>query len=80
MIAKVKGWLEDGIVDLFLGYKMVMGHPLPHCFVKEKIKGGRLPDHRYLPLFFGKNRHPHQPPQSLISKSVCWPATATSGP
>ena len=36
MNAKVKRWLEEGIVDLFLGYKMVMGHPLPHCFVKEK--------------------------------------------
>ena len=38
MIAEVKQWLEDGIVDIFLGYKMVMGHPLPHCFVKEKIE------------------------------------------
>jgi ferredoxin len=38
MIAKVKQWLEDGIVDIFLGYKQVMGHPLPHCFVKEKIE------------------------------------------
>jgi ferredoxin len=38
MIETVKQWLEEGIVDLFLGYKMVMGHPLPHCFVKEKIE------------------------------------------
>mgnify|MGYP000405697904 CR=1 FL=1 len=38
MIETVKQWLEDGIIDLFLGYKMVMGHPLPHCFVKEKIE------------------------------------------
>jgi ferredoxin len=38
MIETVKHWLEDGIVDLFLGYKMEMGHPLPHCFVKEKIE------------------------------------------
>ena len=38
MNAKVKRWLEDGTVDLFLGYKMVMGHPMPHCFVKEKIE------------------------------------------
>ena len=37
MNAQVKRWLNDGMVDLFLGYKMVMGHPLPHCFVKEKI-------------------------------------------
>jgi formate dehydrogenase subunit beta len=38
MIAKVKRWLEEGTVDLFIGYKMAMGHPLPHCFVKEKIE------------------------------------------
>jgi len=38
MIDKVKHWLEDGTVDLFLGYKIVMGHPLPYCFVKEKIE------------------------------------------
>ena len=38
MIKKIKQWLEDGIVDLFLGYKMVMGHPLPHCFAKDKVE------------------------------------------
>jgi ferredoxin len=38
MIEEIKQWLEDGIVALFLGYKMDMGHPLPHCFVKEKIE------------------------------------------
>jgi formate dehydrogenase subunit beta len=38
MKAQVKHWLEEEIVDFFLGYKMVMGHPLPHCFVKEKIE------------------------------------------
>ena len=38
MNAEVRRWLEEGIVDLFLGYKMVMGHPLPYCFVKEKIE------------------------------------------
>ena len=37
MKAKVKRWLEDGIVDLFLGYRMVMGHPLPHSFSKEDL-------------------------------------------
>jgi ferredoxin len=37
MIAEVKRWFENGIVDIFLGYKMVMNHPLPHCFVKEHI-------------------------------------------
>ena len=38
MIETVKQWLEDGIVDLFLGYKMEMGHALPHCFVQENIE------------------------------------------
>jgi ferredoxin len=38
MNSEVKRWLEDGIVDIFLGYKMVMNHPLPHCFVKENIE------------------------------------------
>ena len=38
MNAEVKRWLEEGVVDLFLGYKAVMGHCLPHCFVKEKIE------------------------------------------
>jgi ferredoxin len=37
MKAEVKRWLEDGIVDIFLGYKMVMNHPLPHCFAKKNI-------------------------------------------
>jgi ferredoxin len=34
----VKRWLEDGTVDIFLGYKMVCGHPLPHGFVKAKLE------------------------------------------
>jgi ferredoxin len=38
MIEEIKQWLEDGIIDLFLGYKMVMGHPLPHCFDKDKME------------------------------------------
>lgn len=33
----VRQWLNDGTIDVFLGYKMVMGHPLPKCFVKENI-------------------------------------------
>jgi formate dehydrogenase subunit beta len=32
---QVKAWLKEGKVDIFLGYKMVQGHPLPHCFTKE---------------------------------------------
>ena len=34
----VKGWLEDGTIDVFLGYRIFAGHPLPHCFVKERIE------------------------------------------
>ena len=37
MKSKVKRWLEEGIVDLFLGYKMVMGHPLPYSFNKANL-------------------------------------------
>lgn len=29
--------LRDEKVDLLLGYKMVDGHPLPHCFTKENL-------------------------------------------
>ena len=35
---KVKSWLQDGKVDIFLGYKMKEGHPLPHVFVKDKLE------------------------------------------
>jgi ferredoxin len=34
----VKTWLKQGIVDIFLGYTSLQGHPLPHCFVKEKLE------------------------------------------
>ncbi len=37
MKKRVKEWLETGTVDLFLGYKMNQGHPLPHCFTREEI-------------------------------------------
>lgn len=33
---RVKSWLQEGRVDIFLGYRMVEGHPLPHVFVKDK--------------------------------------------
>jgi formate dehydrogenase subunit beta len=36
MKSKVKAWLENGEVDLFLGYRMQEGHPLPHCFTGNK--------------------------------------------
>lgn len=29
--------LEQGKIDIFLGYKMVQGHPLPHCFTKDNL-------------------------------------------
>ncbi len=34
---EVKTWLEDGTIDIFLGYKEVDHHPLPHCFTKERL-------------------------------------------
>ena len=37
MQAQVKAWLESGKVDVFLGYKMVQGHPLPHFFTAENL-------------------------------------------
>ena len=38
MITKVKQWVEEGKVDIFLGYKMVEGHPLPHFFSKDNLE------------------------------------------
>jgi ferredoxin len=38
MIDKVKSLLEAGTVDIFLGYRTVEGHPLPHGFVKERLQ------------------------------------------
>ena len=37
MQEQVKQWLEEGTVDIFLGYKMVKGHPLPHFFTKDNL-------------------------------------------
>ncbi len=37
MQQQVKTWLEEGKVDIFLGYKMVQGHPLPFCFTKKDL-------------------------------------------
>ena len=34
---QVREWLEKGEIDVFIGYMMVNGHPLPHIFTKEKI-------------------------------------------
>jgi len=38
MQATVKHWLEEGVIDIFLGYKMTDGHPLPHGFVREHLQ------------------------------------------
>ena len=35
---RVREWLDTGKVDLFLGYKNVDGHPLPHGFGKENLQ------------------------------------------
>jgi len=37
MQEQVKEWLDQDKVDLFLGYKMVQKHPLPHCFTKDNL-------------------------------------------
>ena len=34
---QVREWLEQDVVDLFLAYRMIFGHPLPHAFSKQKI-------------------------------------------
>lgn len=35
---QVREWLEHESVDLFLAYRMIYGHPLPHAFSKQKIE------------------------------------------
>jgi ferredoxin len=35
---RVRKWLEDGTVDLFIGNKMIEGHPLPHFFSRDNIE------------------------------------------
>lgn len=34
---QVTQWLTEGRVDVFLGYRMVDGHPLPHCFSRANL-------------------------------------------
>jgi len=38
MNIEIKRWLEEGTIDIFLGYKLVAGHPLPYCFTKERLE------------------------------------------
>lgn len=48
MQATVKRWLEEGAIDIFLGYKVTHGHPLPHGFVRERLEElGDLVDSPY---------------------------------
>jgi ferredoxin len=37
MQEQVREWLDQGRVDVFLGYKMLNGHPLPHFFTKVNL-------------------------------------------
>lgn len=37
MQAQVEQWLKEGKVDIFIGYKNVDGHVIPHFFTKENI-------------------------------------------
>lgn len=37
MQSQVKEWLKAGKVDIFLGYKMMKGHPLPHFFTPKNL-------------------------------------------
>ena len=38
MKTTVKRWLEEGTVDIFLGYRKRDGHALPHGFVRERLE------------------------------------------
>jgi formate dehydrogenase subunit beta len=38
MKEQVKQWLEQGKVDIFIGYKMKEGHPLPHYFTRDNLE------------------------------------------
>ncbi len=35
---QIKQWLSDGTIDIFLGYKMTAGHPLPYCFTANALE------------------------------------------
>ncbi|MCU0597057.1 MAG: hypothetical protein MUC98_16570, partial [Desulfobacterota bacterium] len=37
IIQQVREWLEQGVVDLFLAYRITDGHPLPHVFTRDSI-------------------------------------------
>jgi ferredoxin len=35
---QVRKWLEDGTVDIFIGYRMIEGHPIPFGFTPENLE------------------------------------------
>lgn len=37
MKRRIREWLESGRIDIFLGTRMVDGHPLPHAFTREHL-------------------------------------------
>jgi len=37
MKSKVKLWLEKGTIDIFIGYKTINEHTIPHCFTKSNL-------------------------------------------
>lgn len=48
---QVKSRLQEGSIDVFVGYKQVQGHCLPHCFVKERL-------HELQDMVEGPDRYP----------------------
>lgn len=34
----VRNWIEQGTVDIFLGYRLVEGHPLPYVFSRDNLE------------------------------------------
>ena len=55
-------WLREGRVDILLGYRDVDGHPVPHCFEKERPEeaGELIP---------GSARYPLEKMASRIAKA-----------
>jgi formate dehydrogenase subunit beta len=78
MINKVKAWLEDGTIDIFLGYKETDHHPLPHCFTKERIE--EVEDLVLSPVRYSLEKiATHMAAVEPDIKIGCWPVTATTG-
>jgi hypothetical protein len=72
---QVHQWLEEERVDIFLAYRIVEGHPLPHAFTREHIEEtGELVTGpaRYSLEKFATHIAP-------MPASAWWPGTATSG-